>query len=204
MHTDDTPCPRHPKRHGDPFCDECRTDIHQAITDLPALHTRLLETHRWTTEGKNERRPVNADPASPSPLFDFADELASSLRDWAQAWADHLADTWTARRDPRPNAAYLTRHRKADLLASPLALDLGQEMTRLHGKARYLVGDVNGEPRHIPVGPAPCPYCETGGLWREDGTELVQCDRCGPIGALAEYEAHRAWLCQKYTAAIPA
>lgn len=261
MHDSTSTCPRHNGRDGDPWCLACRRTIETAILELPDLHRMIAEADRNATPNRAERRPVNADPRSPSPYHDDADEIASILKGWAECWREHLGelppastaydhadrdaptllpccaaaadaetdadiaahDPWCpwrayvaerARHDreeldlpatlsPRASATYLLRHRRhADLLSSPLALDLGEELRRLHGAAQHRVGNVRGEPAHERVDGL-CPWCDHGGLYRVDGTDDVTCPRCGDIGSVDEYAAFRrvaAWEIEAMTA----
>jgi hypothetical protein len=181
-------CPRHRNREGWPWCPPCRDRIHDAIIELPTLHRRLLDDDRMGTPRRAERRAINGDPPSPSPLFDAADELAGVLAGWADAWADHLGEEWTSR-DPRACARYLLRYRRrADLLSSPLAVDVGAELLALHGSALHrLHGDPQKPVHHSLAGP--CPTCGGTALHQIGGTDDIECGACGLTGTRVEYDA---------------
>ncbi|WTW93647.1 hypothetical protein OG216_09775 [Streptomycetaceae bacterium NBC_01309] len=174
-------CLRHRNRAGDPWCPSCRTGIYDAIGELPDKHAELLTYDGQATRPRQFGGRSSIDPASPSPEYDHADEIQRTLTTWAQAWADHLGETYTGR-DPRAAATYLRRHRKrADLLASPLADDLGREMLALHATALRLLGDTAGDEIHSPVG-GMCPRCGSTGLYRVLGPdEVIRCPHrdCG-------------------------
>lgn len=175
--TPETPCLRHAKRHGNPWCTACQAAIYDAIGHLPTLHDRLLDTDGQDTRAKLIGGRTSIDPPSPSPRYDHADEIARTLRTWAEAWADHLGEQYGGR-EPRNAATYLLRHRRnTSLLTSPLAADLGYEITALHNTAlRMLGGDETerGE-THTRLDGAVCPDCNGSTHYRIDGTDTVRC-----------------------------
>lgn len=183
-------CLRHRHRAGDPWCSQCREDILEAVGALPDNHADLLASDGQATRPKQFGGRSSIDPASPSPEFDHADEIRRTLNAWAGAWADHLGETHTAT-DPRAAATYLRRHRKrADLLSSPLADDLGHEMLALHHTALRLLGDTAGDPTS-PLGGL-CPRCRASNLRRVHGRdETVACRMadCGHEMTWDEYVA---------------
>lgn len=172
MHTDDTAteptCIRHSHRPGDPWCLDCRVDIHAALIALPRLHARLLDTDGRDTPTKLLGGRSSIDPGSPSPRFDHAEYVAWNLSYWAGTWAEFLGDDWTADRDPRRSATYLGRRRRADLLSTPFADEMGTDIGRIHARAlRLLGGDENStEPVTTRLN-ALCPKCESTATSRE-------------------------------------
>jgi hypothetical protein len=171
VHTDIAPeptCNRHPNRPGDPWCFDCRTDIHKALVDLPRLYTALLDTDGRDTPTKLIGGRSSIDPGSPSPRFDHAEFVAWNLAYWAGAWAEFLGEDWTADRDPRRSATYLNRHRAADLLSAPFADEMGADITRIHARAlKLLGGDENStEPVTTNLN-TPCPKCDSTATRRE-------------------------------------
>ena len=233
MHTDDTAteptCIRHNNRHGDPWCPPCADDIRAGILALPDLHTRLLHHDGIATRPRLIGGRTSIDPASPSPEYDHADEIAKTLAAWATAWADHLDDqvtrehSWADPVDDQPTllpccaaaadadqdadlqahagycpwrryveargrsdaerrgltskpitpriaASYLNRHRRnTELLTSPLAEDLGNEIRSLHARALRLLGgdETSNEPVITNLQAALCPKCQSTATRRE-------------------------------------
>ncbi|MFI1580043.1 hypothetical protein [Embleya sp. NPDC020630] len=187
-------CPSHPTRPGEPiWCNDCRNDLADTLWRLPALHDRLLAAaDGQATRTTLTRGGTRIDPASPSPEFDQADEMDTTLAEWAAAWLDHLGSTEVRGRTTGWAARVLGDTRGGrDAWAWHEAADLGRAVRILAGRARRLLGG-SGDVEHIPLG-TPCGSCG-GRLRREDGTDRVTCRGCPRTMTWTEYQGWLVWL----------
>jgi hypothetical protein len=175
---------------GDPtWCPGCATGIAARLADLDDLVALLeaeIDGHRGQTTDASPVSGTRGRP-SPSPAVDDVDEIVRTLEAWEAAYREHrrLPHTPTRAAEHRVmlTTAWLTRHLPG-LLASDLARDFGLEITRLHRMAKRRTSTDPSKTRK----PIPCPRCDTKALWHHDGDRHVECENCGRLLTLDEYD----------------
>jgi hypothetical protein len=169
------------------WCVRCASGIKVSLAeldDLAALYAAEADGHR-TAPGTE---PVSGSKSrrSPSPAADDIDELYSVLHGWEtayrgedpQARRGYLADNITT------VVAWLVEHFDGVIAHEGIAADFGQDVRRWHKSLREKTRSGTG--KHTK--PLPCARCDLKTLTWVDGERYVECENCGRLMTLDEYD----------------
>jgi hypothetical protein len=180
------------------LCQRCYDDTLTALRAIPDLAAaaaartdgRLNLPKRPTADGIHA---VNADPASPSPAWDTADDAITWAWTWAEAAADHLTHAGPLQyttiglpaRVLTACCTYLAAHLERLAAWEPAADFAAEARTLAHRLER-----VSGRDELTHRVKTPCPSCDRRTLIREDGSGAVMCRNkaCGRIWHDGELE----------------
>jgi hypothetical protein len=201
-HTEDTP--------GNPvWCHDHAARIHTALTGLPAAYRALASTEALDTGRRQILRAPSPEPASPSRRMDHADVILHDLCQWEDAVRQYSGDRpsrYPVTHDGRAlhgAVTYLT-HRHIAALASPFAIDYGNEILALAHTANALLGRHadDSKPARIRV-EGLCPDCGSTTMYQAEGIDAVRCQAAGcPLDiTYDEYLAMLEWDAQAYQGA---
>lgn len=196
------------------WCRECAGRIRIATTELVQLWADVepRDDGQLAAGGHTERLGTRVAPPSPSPAWDYWQDVAT----WAITWAEAVSD-WLANRDrayliefgepedghlgwkvyldgptatpasvpPALTSAvgYLTGHMSA-VLSAPFAREYGDEVTGLVRRCRLAFG-IDELVHHLPL---PCLQCDKKLLRRKDGQDRIRCIGCGASWTQESYE----------------
>jgi hypothetical protein len=172
------------------WCRRCASIIRACLAELDDL-TAILEAEVAGKRGQaGDKVSGSAGSPSPAPKADDVDEILTTLEEWEQAYRD--LRQWPARplrgrTAPRGIGcvSWLTRHLDG-ILGSPMAVDFGAEILRLHRMAQEASRTSPDTVRK----PIPCPRCNRRSLIHKGGDKHVKCevDTCGRLLTLQEYD----------------
>ena len=188
-------------------CDGCRRRIDvdlSEIVDLYALLPTALEpgpsTGQRVSGSREAPLPLRVDPLdlalpvrNPGPVRDDARLQTGHQPVAVRLW--WIVDDWRSvrgqgERQPEPTVVTLTgwlRHRLDWACDHHPAIDeAAAELRTMTGELRAVLG--RSELRHRL--PAPCPDCDMLTLYRDDGSDYVECGSCHRLWTEDEY----AWL----------
>lgn len=154
------------------WCADCRDAITNALGDIPRLADTIPASGRLLTPPAELGRLSRADiHASPSPAFDFHDELDSWIRRHVTETANKLGHSPDGH-----GIGYLVGRVTFILSRDPEGIDFGMETLTW---ARRLTHASGGAPLVHRI-PGQCPRCTVRGrLRRSDGDDIVKCRSCG-------------------------
>ena len=180
---------------GDPvLCRRCQSQTHMQLAELADLAAQADMENSGHRKGPDaERVSGSKHAASPSPICDDLDELASMLRGWQSVALDED--------ETPPRTGYLmseigtlcarlaSRHFSKLVSNEAFAADFAEEVRRWY---KHLRDDVTRMGTGRQQLKRPCPRCDRYSLTIEDGAEHVTCGTptCQRLMSRSEFEVY--------------
>ena len=178
------------------YCQKCADKFRDALYEIPDLVTQLAQHPKMVTKktsGDTSRRATKVDQMSPSPAWDFADEVIL----WAASWAYIIAAgpgydpstyhpvTGLPMRNLTRSISHIT-NRLTQALTEDYHADLYEETLTFNKKLTFATGMDRLEHRLKDR----CPTCDQRTLVRDNGQSFVKCRNrsCGAIWGESEYK----------------